>query len=61
MTEQVTECWCYAMKRTVKITGTVAGKRQAVLLKVTKCELESMCPKRRDVDCLVGKVREGKW
>lgn len=59
--EQETECWCYDMKRTVRIKGEIVGRRQAVLLKVTWCELYDICPKKREPDCLVGKIREGKW
>ena len=55
------ECWCYLLKRTVQIKGNVEGKRQATLLRITHCELETMCAFRRDRECLVGKLREGRW
>lgn len=52
--------WCYAMKRQVTVEGEIVGKRQATLLKVTDCA-KFVCIKRGDPDCLIGKVREGKW
>lgn len=62
-TEQIitVECWCYGMKRQVKVSGAIVGERQATLLKVTDCEWKFHCAKRGDEDCLIGKVREGKW
>ena len=33
----------------------------AVLLRVKHCELESMCAFKGTVDCLIGKLREGRW
>ena len=53
-------CWCYAMKRQVTIEGEIIGERQATLLKVMDCE-KLICVKRGDSDCLIGKIREGKW
>lgn len=52
--------WCYAMKRQVNVEGKIVGERQATLLKVTDCE-KVACSKRDDSECLIGKVREGKW
>jgi len=52
--------WCYAMKRQVDVEGEIVGERQAPLLKVTDCE-KFTCSKRDDAECLIGKVREGKW
>lgn len=53
--------WCYAMKRQVNVTGVIIGERQATLLKVMDCEVKTICSKRGDPDCLIGKIREGKW
>jgi len=53
--------WCYAMKRQVMVTGEIIGERQATLLKVTDCKWKFACAKCEDPDCLIGKVREGKW
>lgn len=53
-------CWCCAMQRQVRVKGDVVGRRQADLLKIIDCECKD-CPKRYSVDCLVGKLREGKW
>ena len=55
------ECWCYAIKRTVNIKGVILEKRQADLLKIKHCELENHCAFLGDADCLVGKIREGRW
>jgi len=49
------------MKRQVKVTGEIIGERQATLLKVSDCEWKFACAKRDDPDCLIGKIREGKW
>ena len=54
------DCWCYATKKQVNIEGKIVGKRQAELLEVTDCE-EKGCSEYGAVDCLVGKLREGKW
>ena len=54
-------CWCYHTKRQVTLEGQITGKRQADLLQVTSCEHQDTCPKRRDEECLIGKLREGKW
>jgi len=63
MSEQETksECWCYALKRTVQIRGVIGGRRQADLLRIKHCELESMCAFKGSVDCLLGKLCEGRW
>jgi hypothetical protein len=54
------DCWCYAARRMVTVRGEVVGRRAAELLNIVDC-LEADCPKRGSVDCLVGKVREGRW
>ena len=54
------ECWCCAVRRMVTVKGEVVGRRAAELLKIVDC-LEVGCPRRGAVDCLVGKVREGRW
>lgn len=66
MTEITDSCWCYTMKRQVNVTGTIVEapiqeQRQAELLKVKDCDVENICPKRRQEGCLIGKLREGKW
>jgi hypothetical protein len=53
-------CWCYAVQRQVKVSGKIVGRRAAELLEITDCS-EASCPKRGAVDCLIGKVREGRW
>ena len=55
-----TDCWCYAMQRQVNLKGKIIGKRQADLLEIHDCQCVK-CPKRGDVECLVGKIREGRW
>jgi hypothetical protein len=55
-----TDCWCYATKRQVNIEGVIIGKRQADLIEILDCEYEH-CPKRYAKDCLIGKIREGRW
>lgn len=60
MSEVTVDCWCYATKMQVMIKGKIVGKRQAELLDVVDCEHKD-CPKRSDVDCLIDKIREGKW
>ena len=52
--------WCYATKRQVNVEGEIVGKRQAELLKVTECE-EKDCVQRYAEECLIGKLREGRW
>ena len=59
MCEWVT-CWCYAVRKQVKVNGEVVGVRAADLLKIFDC-LEFDCRKRGDPDCLIGKVRESRW
>jgi len=56
-----TECWCYAIKRVVRLRGVIEGKRQADLLRVKHCEIESHCQHFSHQDCLVGTLREGRW
>jgi len=53
-------CWCYATQKQVQVKGMIVGKRQADLLKVADCKHKD-CPKRHSLDCLVGKLREGRW
>jgi len=53
-------CWCYAVKKQVQIQGKIVGRRQADLLDVTGCS-EADCLKHGAPDCLIGKVREGRW
>jgi len=53
-------CWCYATQMQVLIKGKIVGKRQAELLDVVDCEHKN-CPKRSFDDCLIGKIREGRW
>lgn len=62
MTQQKIKCscWCYATQRQVNLEGVIAGRRQADLLKVTDCQHKD-CPKRFEVDCLIGHVMEGRW
>jgi len=55
------DCWCYAAKRQVRIKGRIEGERQASLLRITHCEIDTMCQKRGQRDCLIGKLREGRW
>ena len=52
--------WCYGTQQQVYIKGKIVGKRQAELLKVSDCE-EKDCLKRGKEDCLIGKLREGRW
>ena len=59
MVEEV-RCWCYCAKKMVVVKGEVIGKRAADLLRLFDC-LEVDCQKRGDLDCLIGKVREGRW
>jgi hypothetical protein len=54
------DCWCYAVKRMVTVRGDVVGRRAAEVLNIVDC-LEADCPRRGSVDCLVGKIREGRW
>ena len=42
------------------IEGEIVGKRQADLLKVVDC-VQKDCPKRGTTECLIGKLREGRW
>jgi len=62
-----TDSWCYATQRQVRLKGTNAGKRQADLLLVKDCtstikaDSTKDCPKRFTEDCLIGKLREGRW
>ena len=61
MSEKIeTDCYCYAAKRQVIIKGVVVGKRQADLLRIKDC-VEDKCLHRNEPDCLIGKIREGKW
>lgn len=60
MKEVEVSSWCYATQRQVRVKGRIVGKRQADLLEVTDCEHKD-CPKRYAVDCLIGKLREGRW
>lgn len=61
MSEKIdTSCWCYAINKTVQISGVITGHRQADLLKIIECE-EAMCIDRNEPCCLLGKIREGKW
>ena len=53
--------WCYGIKRQVTVAGEIVGERQATLLKVTDCEWRFACAKAGGDECLIGKVREGKW
>jgi len=53
-------CWCYCAKKMVTIRGEVVGRRAADLLKIFDC-LEANCRMRGDPDCLIGKMREGRW
>ena len=53
-------CWCYAVKKQVRIQGKIVGWRQAELLEVTGCS-EELCPEKYSKFCLVGKLREGRW
>jgi hypothetical protein len=53
-------CWCCATQREVRVKGEIVGRRQADLLKITECQRRD-CPKRRAVDCLIGKLVEGRW
>lgn len=62
------DCWCYATQRQVYLEGVIIGKRQADLLEVLDCvglvnskEDTKKCPKRYAKDCLIGKLREGRW
>lgn len=55
------ECWCYGTKRMVHVKGELIGRRQADLLRVTDCEHEDACEKKFTIDCLIGKIREGRW
>ena len=57
--EEVT-CWCYAVRKQVKVNGKVVGVRAADLLKIFDC-LEVDCRKRGAQDCLIDKVRESRW
>lgn len=54
------ECWCYITERNCRLDGEIVGKRQAELLRVDNCQHRD-CPKRFSVDCLIGKVLEGRW
>ena len=60
MSEIRVSCWCCATQRQVHVKGRIVGKRQADLLKITGCEHKD-CPKRYAMDCLVGKLWEGRW
>jgi len=53
-------CWCYGKKMQINIEGEIEGKRQAELLRVNDCEHKN-CDKRNAEDCLIGKLREGRW
>lgn len=54
------DCWCYAVRRQVRLSGEVCGRRAADLLDVNGCS-EVDCPLRGAVDCLIGKILEGRW
>ena len=54
------DCWCYAMKKQVNVKGKIVGKRVCLLLKIVDC-YHKKCPKRYADDCLIGKIREGRW
>lgn len=58
--ESEVSCWCYATQRQVQVKGRIVGKRQADLLEISDCE-HKHCPKRYAKDCLIGKLREGRW
>ena len=60
MTVSEVSCWCYATQRQVRVKGEIVGKRQADLLKISDCEIKD-CPKRYAIDCLIGKLLEGRW
>ncbi|MBA7580998.1 hypothetical protein ES708_22897 [subsurface metagenome] len=61
MSEKIeTDCWCYAATKQVNIKGVIEGRREADLLKVTECA-ETKCLNRFKQDCLIDKIREGKW
>lgn len=53
-------CWCYGIKDMVYVVGELVGKRQADLLLVKDCERKN-CPKRGEVDCLISRLREGRF
>lgn len=60
MAVSAVSCWCYTRQRQVQVKGRIVGKRQADLLEILDCE-DKDCPKRYAVDCLIGKLREGRW
>jgi len=61
MAKEITcRCWCYGVKDMVNVKGELVGRRQAELMVVKECERVN-CPKRGDVDCLINKLREGRW
>ena len=61
MSEIEFSCWCCATQRQVQLKGRIVGKRQADLLEVTNCEHREACSKVNHVECLVGKLLEGRW
>jgi hypothetical protein len=52
-------CCCYATQRHVYVNGRIVGRRQADL-KISDCEHKETWPKAYAVDCLIGKLREGR-
>jgi len=60
MTVSEVSCWCCVTQRQVQVKGRIVGKRQADLLEILDCEHKD-CPKRYAVDCLIGKLLEGRW
>jgi hypothetical protein len=60
MSEVAVSCWCCAVQRQVHVQGTLVGKRQVDVLQIRDCEQED-CPKRGALDCLIGKLLEGRW
>ena len=60
MSEIEVSCWRYATQRQVYVKGRIVGKRQADLLRISDCEYKEACPKACAVDCLIGKLREGR-
>lgn len=60
MSEVEVSCWCCAVQQQVCVKGRIVGRRQADLLQIVGCRREN-CLKRGTVDCLVGKLLEGRW
>lgn len=55
------DCWCYGLRRTVKVRGLLSEGRIAEVLDVKECNVEITCENRGSESCLIGKRREARW